>query len=202
MAFQTEASPTPSSSSGSAPDTSTNPASTLSGSPPLIIAFLAVGIFVISMVVFLGWRRVSYGRRRWVDPTDVDIAQASIGAPPKLWDVRGYRANTGEWHEIQPLAATVWDHTPRPTPVSADTDGFRHDGTLLAAALAYLRRSYRRQPDGSTPGGGKNAEDVQPAVRLQIAVTIAMPCPDSRESDNQSLEYSIGLYELAWEKHD
>lgn len=97
----------------------------------------------------------------------------------------------------QPLAATVWDDTPLPV---AMNDVPRHD-TLLAAAFAHLRRSYRprRQPDPEA----KLPQSAPSPVRLQVAVAIAMPCPDFATLDpNASFDYAIGLYETKWKKTD
>ncbi|KAJ7847754.1 hypothetical protein B0H14DRAFT_3675154 [Mycena olivaceomarginata] len=144
----------------------------LSSSPPLIIAFLAVGVFAISMVTFFGWRRMTAGRV-WIVPAPT----VSIGETPKLWDIwspreRPHRAT--EWHNIQPLAATVWDEYPPPAP--ANNGPPRHH-SLVAAALAHLRWRYRRR--GSQDGTALEEKlNHDPLVRLQVAVTIAMPCPD------------------------
>ncbi|KAJ7485697.1 hypothetical protein FB451DRAFT_63318 [Mycena latifolia] len=208
MAFQTEvqsSSPTPSS-TDSAPDPSStssdmDPTFSLSASPPLILAFLAVGIFAISMMIFFGWRRFAMGRTRWVDPTEVVLA---AGDPPKLWDVWCPREKAGAaaWHTVQPLSATVWDDTP----IAADNDVPRYDVTPLGAAFALLRRRYRRRrPEESVQMEAKFAGGVRPSVWLQIAVTIAMPCPPDlatpTEPAEQTLDYSIGLCELAWKKN-
>lgn len=57
-------------------------------------------MFAISMVVFFGWRRMTAGRRNWVAPP-----VASVGAPPKLWDVwspwERDEAVAVKWHNIQ-----------------------------------------------------------------------------------------------------
>jgi hypothetical protein len=104
----------------------------------------------------------------------------------------------------QPLAATVWDEYPPPAP--ANNGPPRHH-SLVAAALAHLRWRYRRR--GSQDGTALEEKlNHDPLVWLQVAVTIAMPCPDyvgdsSRtelDDDEQLLEYSIGLYEMPWEK--
>jgi len=211
MALQTEThstTPTPSSTStGSAPDpTSTESDNSsgfsLKGSPPLILAFLAVGMFAIAMIVFFGWRR----RDRWANPPTAPTP--GVGAPPKLWDVwspheRAREGNSAEWKNIQPLAATIWDDTPVPVLVNHDLPD--HD-TMLAAAFAHMRRRYRHHR--SHENIAMDAKLAQPLVRLQIAVTIAMPSPDfagtsSRtEPDDDLLDYSIGLHEIPWKKTD
>jgi len=156
------------------------------------------------MVVFFGWRRITAGRTAWVVPHDI----VSVGEPPKLWDVwspreRPQEAVTAEWHNIQPLAATVWDSTPLPVPPNNNTP--RHH-SLAAEALAHLRRRYRSRREDDVALEAKLSHP-DPFVRLQIAVTIAMPCPDfasyssrTEPDDEQPLEYSIGLYEMPWKK--
>ncbi|KAF7344385.1 hypothetical protein MSAN_01919700 [Mycena sanguinolenta] len=181
----------------------------VSPSPPphrLLSRFWPWVLFAISMVVFFGWRRMTAGRTTWVVPPD----NALIREKPKLWDVWSPRdqplnAPRAEWCNIQPLSATVWDHTPRPTPPN-NVPPPHH--SLAAAALAHLRRRYRRRTsqDGTLLDAKVNCDES--LVRLQIAVTIAMPCPDvireeSRtelDDDEPPLEYCIGLYEMPWKK--
>lgn len=107
MALQTEvhsSTPTPSSTSSTPDPTNTGsgsmqPGFSLSASPPLILAFLAVGVFGVTMLGFFAWRRLT-GHGRWVDPPD--IVRPGFGETPKLWDVCCPReAHVAEWHGIQ-----------------------------------------------------------------------------------------------------
>ncbi|KAF8205415.1 hypothetical protein K438DRAFT_1964479 [Mycena galopus ATCC 62051] len=208
MAFQTQdhttqsPSGTASASAATATDNdSPDGAFSITASPPLILAFLAVGMFIISMAVFFGWRRMSAGRT-WVPPGETVF----VGREPKLWDVWSPREQsqnpvTPKWCNIQPLGATVWDHTPPAPP----NDPPQHH-SLAAEALAHLRRRYRRRRsrDDALPDPEIKVDHAAPLVRLQIAVTIAMPCLDSPraelDDDDRRLEYSIGLYEMPWKK--
>jgi hypothetical protein len=102
----------------------------------------------------------------------------------------------------QPLAATAWDDTPLHVPANSPPP--RPD-SLAAAAFAHLRRRYRRRRSQQAVEMDPKSSNAEPLVRLQIAVTIAMPSPDCPSSsswtDNeQPLEYSIGLYEMPWKK--
>ncbi|KAJ7640714.1 hypothetical protein DFH06DRAFT_620405 [Mycena polygramma] len=214
MALQTKtesqsSTPTTSSSTSAPPTTTTDSDSSdsgfsLSASPPLILAFLAVGMFAISMVVFFGWRRMTAGRRVWTTPSVV----VSVGEIPKLWDVwsPGERPVAAEWHSIQPLAATVWDATSLHAPAVRDTS--RNHSTFAAAAVAHLRQRYRRRrPQEDVAMEAKMPSAASP-VRLQLAVTIAMPSPESAGSSQRTEPdeerpldyYSIGLYEIPWNK--
>ncbi|KAJ7102806.1 hypothetical protein C8R44DRAFT_808571 [Mycena epipterygia] len=102
MALQTEvhsSTPTPSS-TASAPDPSTSSAGGLTASPPLILAFIAVGLFAVAMIAFFGWSRMTVGRRHWVDP---DAVRPGFGETPKLWDVWTPlgQPDAAEWKHIQ-----------------------------------------------------------------------------------------------------
>ncbi|KAJ7778585.1 hypothetical protein DFH07DRAFT_950601 [Mycena maculata] len=215
MALQTEvhSSTSTPSSTGSAPDPSNTDSDSsdqgfsLSGSPPLIIAFLAVGFFGAAMIAFFGWRRAVFMRTRWEDPTDPP--RPEFGETPKLWDIwcpreRAQDSDTREWRDIQPLAATVWDNTPSPVLLN---NGTAQSDTILAAAFAHLRRRYRRH-NRSDDDIALDTKLGPPLVRLQVAVTIAMPCPDvagmssGGEPDEEPWDYSIGLYEIPWKNTD
>ncbi|KAH7877056.1 uncharacterized protein C8R40DRAFT_1068267 [Lentinula edodes] len=76
-----------SSSSSSATTTNDNPDSgsffTPTSSPPLILAFLAIGLLVTAIIAALGWRR-----RRQMGRGQFHKAEMDIGSKPKLWDLR------------------------------------------------------------------------------------------------------------------
>ncbi|KAJ3860503.1 hypothetical protein EV359DRAFT_85263 [Lentinula novae-zelandiae] len=105
MALQTESSfsststSASSSSSSSAATTNDNPDSgsffTPTSSPPLILAFLAIGLLVTAIIAALGWRRAYFvarfrsdvGRRQ-MGRGQIQKAEMDIGSKPKLWDLR------------------------------------------------------------------------------------------------------------------
>ena len=65
------------------------------GSPPLIIAFLAIGLFSIAMLLVCGWQRVRVASG-WILPTTAtgraggrgNFKGERLGEKPQLWDVR------------------------------------------------------------------------------------------------------------------
>ncbi|KAF9446484.1 hypothetical protein P691DRAFT_803904, partial [Macrolepiota fuliginosa MF-IS2] len=82
------------------------------GSPPLILAFLAIGIFAAAMIAVFGWRRVHFGsfqfegargngRRFGSTSTSDSSAEGSkLGKKPVLWDVwvdRGTKVDSVEY---------------------------------------------------------------------------------------------------------
>lgn len=61
-----------------------------SGSPPLIVAFFAVGSFIVVMIGLFGWRRLSRSRGLDIQPVtrlDRRDKTVSLGERPMLWDV-------------------------------------------------------------------------------------------------------------------
>ncbi|KAJ3554042.1 hypothetical protein NP233_g12504 [Leucocoprinus birnbaumii] len=99
------------------------------GSPPLILAFLAIGIFSAAMIAVFGWRRVQFGRdpHLWglVDgagshgrrgggmelaETDGQAGGTRFGERPVLWEAWTDHANKVErgdygcWDSTMPLA--------------------------------------------------------------------------------------------------
>ncbi|KIK65776.1 hypothetical protein GYMLUDRAFT_39305 [Collybiopsis luxurians FD-317 M1] len=104
MALQTETSSssstsTSTSTSASATNTDNNQGSSgnlfdVSGSQPLILVFLAVGLFSAISIAILGWRRAYYVRSgmgvgHLHDANGEDAQNAGVGAKdrPKLWDL-------------------------------------------------------------------------------------------------------------------
>lgn len=62
----------------------------VTGSPPLIVAFLAVGLFMAAMITIFGWRRMVFGRGFVIQPIERDRFFAMseyFGEKPELWDL-------------------------------------------------------------------------------------------------------------------
>lgn len=66
---------------------------TPNSSPPLIVAFLAIGLFMAAMIAIFGWRRLTYGRGvirvvRMASPeADSQNAMGDFRETPKLWNL-------------------------------------------------------------------------------------------------------------------
>lgn len=78
------------------------------GSPPLIVAFLAIGLFVVAMVCVFAWRRYSRSRGLGDQPI-IPIRRRksfTLGEKPMLWDVW---ANP-KVPEKSPIGATRWEN--------------------------------------------------------------------------------------------
>jgi hypothetical protein len=68
-----------------------NQGSGVTGSPPLIVAFLAVGVFLAAMLTIFGWRRVVFARGLAMQPLGRDGFNTPrntehLGERPELWD--------------------------------------------------------------------------------------------------------------------
>jgi hypothetical protein len=73
-------------------------------SPPLILAFLAIGFFSIAMIVTFSWRRLRDGPGMMGLPRGggVEVRDVDIGQRPLLWDLW-----TEEQHHVK--VASAWD---------------------------------------------------------------------------------------------
>lgn len=110
---------------------------------------------------------------------------------------------------FEPLSATVWDDSPPPAPPPVPVPP--RNPSLSAQVLGHLRRRFRRIRPGPPTPPVDNAEAHEhktahaPSLRLQVAVTIAMPDPSGGddyidENDEGPLEYAIGSFEMRWQK--
>jgi hypothetical protein len=79
-----------------------------SGSPPLIVAFLTIGLFVLAVIGVCGWRCISpsHGVVRQPDTTNRRPTSISLGKRPILWDVWA-DAGVGK---NSPVGAARWEN--------------------------------------------------------------------------------------------
>jgi len=163
------------------------PSSRGTTSPPVILAFLAIGMFAAAMLALFGCRRVNLERRWMVNQRRGGVVGLTPGdgqERPRLWDLGSAPGVIGGgrgWKDIMPVAAhrivevpakdrggrgSVWG--------GADGVGVLRTRTLVRA-LEHWRESLPR------PFFKHVVEITSPEVveegRLQVAVPIAMPCP-------------------------
>jgi len=85
VATPTSAHPAPTNSSSTAQGIG------VTGSPPLIVAFLAVGLFMAAMLTIFGWRRMVFGRGIVLQPIEredfLNPMSSYFGEKPELWDL-------------------------------------------------------------------------------------------------------------------
>ncbi|KAJ7634983.1 hypothetical protein FB45DRAFT_910407 [Roridomyces roridus] len=178
----------------------------LKGAPPFILGLLAIGIFAVGMIIFFGSRRRAAAAQR-SRLASAPLPPVFDARPPRLWDIWSPRGGLreekrGQWKDIQPLSATIWDEARPEPPVqpALPHNSMPHRDPILAAAFSHLRRRYLRPrleedlPIEST----KLPTLAQRVVRLQIAVTIAMPSIDLPA--DEKLDYVIGLHETPWQE--
>ncbi|GLB42166.1 hypothetical protein LshimejAT787_1101810 [Lyophyllum shimeji] len=142
--------------------TSSTPGPTFSpgASPPLILAFLAIGLFAVSMIGVFGWRRVQYSRLvaagnnpTWLQINTFDTSRRDIGPEPKLYEVWTTIVNPSgtkdqphereaEWEAIMPIAVIT---IPTPDNVTTDDDTTNND-TTADAGEGGSSRAFRTWP--------------------------------------------------------
>jgi hypothetical protein len=74
----------------------------------LIVAFLAVGLFIAAILTIFGWRRMVFGRGFVMRPIEGDTAffamSEHFGEKPKLWDLWSHppvgSMDQLEWEQI------------------------------------------------------------------------------------------------------
>ncbi|KAF8888566.1 hypothetical protein BD779DRAFT_1672241 [Infundibulicybe gibba] len=205
MSSETSSLPAPSNTS-----VSKNPANdggffTPGGSPPLILAFLAVGLFSAAMIAVFGWRRIQFGHR-WQNGRQLALAgsRGELPEKPELWDLTtatpAKSSDEVRWHNILPLAALTSDtDPPNPDPPTHSRYAEPH------IALEYIHKLVRssRRSTGDESALPAKHRDLQ----LQVAVAIAMPSRSGLKNDakvgsndGDGLEYSIGLYHRPWQE--
>jgi len=208
------ASVTPSSSS-SAPSSTDNPDTPFfasGASPPLIIGFIAIGTFMLGIITICAWKRIT-GRDLLLQRSNA-LAELEegrrkkgdgFGEKPELFDVWYEEPRTGDvrWENVMPFSATVIPESPHskvPCKLSKDT---------------HAQQSKGEKDDHSAREGRTH----HPNASLQIAVMLAMPSPHpiphpTQEGENtetsagsssdcpEVTEYSIGLFEVPWEREE
>ena len=85
-----------------------------SGSPPLIVAFLTIGLFVLAMIGVFGWRRISQSHGV-PHTTNRRPNPISIGKRPILCDMWAWADPSARNKLKSPVEATRWENiTVRP----------------------------------------------------------------------------------------
>ncbi|KAL6302662.1 hypothetical protein BKA93DRAFT_827179 [Sparassis latifolia] len=183
------------------------------GTPALILAFLAIGLFVGGMVTMFALRRRRMfrlgnrflGRRTNTWTSDIPEStvpqrterrrQRHFGKKPELWDVYTVKEEyqDASWEKVTPISAKVITeelpdvlHDVDPPPLFSPPHESRFHSLISHGRFGFLR-STEVQP---------TAVPTRPP-RIEVAVAIAMPVPSS--SDSGMLEYSLGLAELPWD---
>jgi len=214
----------PSSTTASAAATTTNNGNgndqglNITGSPPLIVAFLAVGLFMAAMLTIFGWRRVVFGRFL-IQPIGGEgfhaprMAESFYGEKPELWDL-WTQSTVGsnerlKWEQIAPLSASIKQS-------GDDSDEARLAHLRMPSQLQSIQQHIRRHTRAA-----RSADDQKPSAasaqgrKLQVAVAIAMPSPHRHDEstsegptstdphthehhDADPFIYSLGLMEMPW----
>ncbi|KAG6828768.1 hypothetical protein H0H87_000871 [Tephrocybe sp. NHM501043] len=178
-------------------DSNGNPTGFSAGaSPPLILAFLAIGLFGLSMVGMFGWRRIQFARlalrngsqeSEWAHDERFVRKNKAFGPRPVLWDLRTIdekvqyddeRETTKHldqmeehktWDTIMPVAVIVTSHS---RPENEETVASLPDTRHL---YWWPRRTATAPTDDKEKGSPCDDINDNDGKRLQVAVAIAMP---------------------------
>ncbi|KAG6898892.1 hypothetical protein C0993_003123 [Termitomyces sp. T159_Od127] len=168
-----------------------------SASPPLILAFLAIGLFALSMIGVFGWRRVQSARLRglrgemhrheWTAEERSSARTPMLGPRPKLYDLWTIGAKyvdksneqfandsdaTAEhetWDTIMPVSAVVTQSCP------TKNDGTLSQASESAPAAPFYRWTRRIEAEKGVFRGKVKGNNVNDEREIQVAVAIAMP---------------------------
>ncbi|KAK0203565.1 hypothetical protein DFS33DRAFT_811934 [Desarmillaria ectypa] len=175
-------------------------------SPPLILAFLAIGLFAAAMIAVFGWRRIQFGSAAG-PRAGVDGRLRHLGERPKLWDLwTGKRESTSDaWEAIMPISAIMHYSI-------SDTKSVHSKSSVALLPLQHFLRSRRDGDSSSLDDDDDDGYDVSGPADVQVAVAVAMPSPPSIKrlsmapsassgkapektvDERVPVEYSLGLY--------
>ncbi|EGO03852.1 hypothetical protein SERLA73DRAFT_175533 [Serpula lacrymans var. lacrymans S7.3] len=183
------------------------------GSPPLIIAFLAIGLFTVALIAVFGWRRVNGGRGlvvRQVRPAR-RRKEVVLGDKPELWELWTRRAVKGElddsgldWDNVMPISATLHYSLSSNSIEPKDTNDHSEPRRRynFATLQRYLHTTRVQEPSQEE----REESPPKPTMSdpwMQVAVSIAMPSmptqrPSSSESELEAdfVECCIGTTEI------
>ncbi|KAH7923088.1 hypothetical protein BV22DRAFT_1106280 [Leucogyrophana mollusca] len=204
---------------------------TSNGSPPLIVAFLAIGLFMVAMAAVFGWRRVNGNRGLLVH--QVRAARPGkkpvvLGEKPVLWDMWTRRAASTaiedvRWENVMPFSAVL--HCPVEPPIPSPPIKPLDPPPLpppapnrLAQTVTALQHYFRPLPPLSTtsrpdnslsPASPREGITLSEGAWVQVCVTIAMPSQVDRQpssscnfAEEELLEYCIGTVDVPWSEDD
>lgn len=163
------------------------------GSPPVILGFLAVGLFVVALIVLFGFRRFHRGRFNAPllrpPPFQYPFPDVNIGEKPKFWDVY-LHPDPSKWNEMQPLCASLPEGVVKPEPTLAPA---QPSPTAVERLWKALRRRDRKAEPPTDIEAGKVKDNY---CQMQVAVTILMPSQHHHETNEDGSVYEIGLAEV------
>ncbi|KAH7910127.1 hypothetical protein BJ138DRAFT_1153642 [Hygrophoropsis aurantiaca] len=177
---------------------------TTNGSPPIIVAFLAIGLFMVAMAAVFGWRRVHGNRGLLVHQVRTSRASKKpvvLGEKPELWDMWTRTATSTaledvRWENIMPFSAVLHRPVKEVSPPEAkklhSLPAHSPPSGLWAQSIVVLQHYFRSLPPpppissepDEIPPLSSPSESIAPSedAWMQICVTIAMPSPRNQES--------------------
>ncbi|KAH0826592.1 hypothetical protein J3R83DRAFT_4950 [Lanmaoa asiatica] len=171
------------------------------GSPPLIVAFLAIGLFVVAMIGVFGWRRLMRSRGLVNQPIIPNRRRKSIslGKKPMLWDMwadtnvpEKSPTEVTRWENITPMAVISSFSIPsvQPPPVEPLSPPIRSRDSgggmfyrMLQSLLFAVKRFYFPGPPPPPPPS-------QP-VEKEVVSSTSHALDEIEWGDASSLQVSV-----------
>ncbi|KAG6828601.1 hypothetical protein H0H92_007342 [Tricholoma furcatifolium] len=199
------------------PNATTNAGFSAGASPPLILAFLAVGLFGMSMIGVCGRRRCQLLRVRTHDEDDqpwmpdesfIPRKPAIIGPTPKLWDLGtnftqdGYRLERSmknfsneeheTWDAIMPISVVVtppYEINSGATPCQPPPQPPTPIRFLRWPRFAESTATADHEVNAAEKGTARaHSEDNNPTYDRRLQVTVAIAMPSQRTHDDTTTE--------------
>jgi len=180
----------------------------MNGSPPLIVAFLAIGLFTVSMSAIFAWRRMRQGRTRAANGAmttaprppkkQVNLADKPVLREVFTTTVEGSLLGDLQWNQLMPFAATLHYSVPPPLPPASGNDPTVSQETPFWSRVARFIKDHiglSRSPTPDAPADSDSSDEKEkPSIEalyevaegtwVDIAVTIAMPSPYTRHRED------------------
>ncbi|KAG1753573.1 uncharacterized protein EDB91DRAFT_1077316 [Suillus paluster] len=172
---------------------------TMNGSPTLVVAFLAIGLFTVTMAALFGWKRMHRGRlmvhpvRPAPRPGKKPVV---LGEKPALWEMwtrreEGVMIDT-RWENITPFCATLFCPIEELVLTKNVEPRLRNSSHSSFTMRSAIRQYFRPTPNPTPPPPpeppaheldymserpGSSALLLTQGSSVVMSFTIAMPSP-------------------------
>ncbi|KAG0691554.1 hypothetical protein DFH29DRAFT_819414 [Suillus ampliporus] len=182
----------------------------MNGSPTLVVAFLAIGLFTATMAALFGWKRMRSDRLsvRPVRQTPRPRKKPTVlGEKPTLWEMWTHREEgvtiDTRWENITPFCATLFCPIEEPPSLVLTKDveprprnTFHSSLTMMSAVRKYFRPTPPPPPppppvppaheDDMPERPRSGAFSLTEGSSVVMSFTIAMPSPTKHDKVTSS----------------
>ncbi|KIK78213.1 hypothetical protein PAXRUDRAFT_834669 [Paxillus rubicundulus Ve08.2h10] len=192
----------------------------MTGSPPLVVGLLALGMFTAAIVAVVVWKRRSQTRGLTIYPVRINHQRPmspTLGTKPVLWDKWARFAGSEEtgWENVVPFAAVL----SCPVQPVVHPSNSHSPARPLGGLMSVVKRFYPPVLPSSGPPPLPAVPNEEEMVKLrstneiqwgegsslQISVAVAMPTQRVTTSEGDAYlqepelgEFYIGTIEVPW----